>query len=71
MISVEKATDWSTECDSCGGTIEIGELALTGIESCCGQCTRTLCEECLEEAARQLGALRSADGSGTTPDLEP
>lgn len=53
-ISIERLEDWTTDCDGCGREIPIGALALMGIDSCCGQCSRTLCAECVCAAYEQL-----------------
>jgi len=40
-------------CDGCNAVFERGDAFITGIESCCGQCTRSLCAACIK-AAYQL-----------------
>lgn len=57
FIEVMLVEMFTTDCDGCGRTIAIGEPALTGIESCCGQCTRTLCADCVRSAYEQLVPL--------------
>lgn len=46
-VDTSKLTDnW---CDGCGKVIAKGETIVTGIESCCGQCLRTLCLLCIAD----------------------
>jgi len=37
-------------CDRCGKEFHEKEELITGIQSCCGNCQRYLCIECIEEA---------------------
>ena len=37
-------------CDGCGKIFKDGEQVLTGIESCCGNCYRQLCRDCVAKA---------------------
>ena len=46
-------------CDGCGSEIKKGELFLGGIESCCGQCLRNICSNCIEKVHVDLLMLRS------------
>lgn len=41
-------------CDSCGQKVEKGAAFISGIESCCGGCYRSLCWVCVIEALRLL-----------------
>lgn len=57
-MSVEKGiATHKDECDGCGEKIPPGSPLLTGIDSCCGACSRKLCVACVERAAILLGLI--------------
>lgn len=49
-----------TGCDGCGRRVPRGEPYLSGIDSCCGNCSRSLCASCVAAGAALLAqaALR-------------
>jgi hypothetical protein len=42
--------NWPIECDGCGVMIAVGSPIVGNIESCCGQCARNLCTDCVKQA---------------------
>ena len=66
--SVETCT-YEAECDGCLGTIKVGDLHLTNINSCCGPgCSRVLCKACVEHAALKFNP-ETPDAWGRTGQL--
>jgi len=43
----DRASSDRRKCDSCEAIIPAGATYLTGIESCCGGCSRSLCRDCV------------------------
>ncbi len=47
----------SDKCDGCGKRVEAWAYVLTGINSCCDNCYRQLCRECVEAAYMEMVKL--------------